>query len=248
MAETVVSFLLSQLSTLFLEEGRLSGRLGKDIQEIKAELGYMRAFLRVAETKQEDDPRLQEWIRQVREAAYDTEDVLDEFMLRFDCTRRPDGYIGAFRRIFATMKNLRARHRIASEIQQIKKRTAAIFERQQRYKFEYGITDQTSEGYDAPNNNISWQINRDEALLVEEAKLVDIDGPKRLLISQLLDSDSQLKVVSVLGMGGLGKTTLIRRVYEDAEIRREFELRAWVTVSQTVCPVEELIKDLIEQF
>lgn len=246
MAETVVSFLLTQLSTFLLEEGRLSGGLRKDIQDIKAELGYMRAFLRVAEAKEENDPRLQEWIRQVREIAYDTEDVLEEFILRFHNNRGPDRYICSF---FTSVKNLRARHRIASEVQQIKKRTAAISERHQRYKFEYGSIDQTSEEYAVPNSiSISWRNNRDEALLVEEAKLVGIHGPKKLLISQLLDSDSQLKVVSVLGMGGLGKTTLVKRVYENREIKREFKLRAWVTVSQTVRQVEELIKDLIEQF
>ncbi|XP_027157299.1 disease resistance protein RPM1-like [Coffea eugenioides] len=96
-------------------------------------------------------------------------------------------------------------------------------------------------------NNTTWRYSRDDALLVEEAKLVGIDQPKKHLISQLLQGDDyQLKVVSVVGMGGLGKTTLVKRVHEDPEVRRHFPVRAWVTVSQT-CDFQYLLKDLIRQ-
>ncbi|CDP21812.1 unnamed protein product, partial [Coffea canephora] len=234
MAETVLSFVLRQLSTFLHEEGRLLGGLRQEVQFIKDELGHMRAFLREAEAKEEDaQPRLQEWIKQVREAAYDTEDILDEFVVRF--ARHPaTGFYGSVRRIFSSIKNLRARHRVASEIQGIKSRIKSISEAHQRYQSEYV-------------NNTTWRYSRDDALLVEEAKLVGIDQRKNHLISELLEGDDhQLKVVSVVGMGGLGKTTLVKKVHEDPEVRRHFPVRAWVTVSET-CDFQFLLKDLIRQ-
>ncbi|XP_019191984.1 PREDICTED: putative late blight resistance protein homolog R1B-17 [Ipomoea nil] len=42
----------------------------------------------------------------------------------------------------------------------------------------------------------------------------------------------QLQVISVVGMGGIGKTTLIKKVFEDATIATHFDVRAWATVSQ----------------
>ncbi|XP_019155084.1 PREDICTED: putative disease resistance protein At1g50180 [Ipomoea nil] len=42
------------------------------------------------------------------------------------------------------------------------------------------------------------------------------------------------KVISILGMGGIGKTTLTKRVYEDPQVISHFDLRAWATVSQEV--------------
>nr|XP_027081708.1 disease resistance protein RPM1-like [Coffea arabica] len=246
MAETVLSFVLRQLSTFLHEEGRLLGGLRQEVQFIKDELGHMRAFLREAEAKEEDaQPRLQEWIKQVREAAYDTEDILDEFVARF--ARHPaTGFYGSVRRIFSSIKNLRARHRVASEIQSIKSRIKSISEAHQRYQSEYGISAQASDSLSAVNNT-TWRYSRDDALLVEEAKLVRIEQPKKHLISQLLQGDDyQLKVVSVVGMGGLGKTTLVKKVHEDLEVRRHFPVRAWVTVSQT-CDFQYLLKDLIRQ-
>ncbi|CAL5359418.1 unnamed protein product [Camellia sinensis] len=83
-----------------------------------------------------------------------------------------------------------------------------------------------------------------DALLLEEAELVGTDKPKQL-INWLLDGDSPLKVISVEGMGGLGKTTLVKKVYDDKKVKRHFQNHAWITVSQF--KIEELLKDLIQQ-
>ncbi|XP_027181944.1 disease resistance protein RPM1-like [Coffea eugenioides] len=246
MALTILSSVLNQLSILLREEGQLLGGLRQEVELIRDELGHMRAFLRVAETKEEDaDPGLQEWIKQVREAAYDTEDVLNEFVSRF-ARHRATGFHGSVRRIFNSIKTLRARHKVAAQIQSIKARVKFISEGHRRYQLEFGVTTQAAESL-ATVNNTTWRYSRDDALLVEEAELIGIDNPRQQLISQLLEGDdSQLKVVSVVGMGGLGKTTLVKIVHEDLDIRRHFPVRAFVTVSQT-CNIQELLKDLILQ-
>nr|XP_027084267.1 disease resistance protein RPM1-like [Coffea arabica] len=234
------------LSILLREEGQLLGGLRQEVEFIGDELGHMRAFLRVAETKEEGaDPRLQEWIKQVRGAAYDIEDVLDEFVARF--ARHPaTGFHGSVRTIFNSIKTLRARHNVAEQLQSIKSRVKNISEGHRRYQSEFGVTIQAAESLAAVNNS-TWRYSRDDALLVEEAELVGIDNPRQQLISQLLEGDdSQLKVVSVVGMGGLGKTTLVKKVHEDLDVRRHFPVRAFVTVSQT-CNFQELLKDLTRQ-
>ncbi|CAL5441061.1 unnamed protein product [Camellia sinensis] len=92
--------------------------------------------------------------------------------------------------------------------------------------------------------NNAWYDRQGDALLLEEAELVGTDKPKQL-INWLLDGDSPLKVISVGGMGGLGKTTLVKKIYEDKKVKRHFQNHAWITVSQF--KIEELLKDLIQQ-
>ncbi|KAK2993706.1 hypothetical protein RJ640_027058 [Escallonia rubra] len=195
----------------------------------------MRAFLSVADAKEERDPLLQVWIKQVREVAYDTEDILDEFILRL-ANNNSDGFFGSLNRITWCVKKIKARHQIASKIHRIRPRIDNIFQ-------DYGRFDH---GSSSTVINNSWLDRRWDALLIEEAELVGIEQPKRQLISWLVNDDSGLKVVSVAGMGGSGKTTLVKKVYEDTKVKTHFQSHVWITVSQSF-KIEELLKHIIQQ-
>ncbi|CDP21624.1 unnamed protein product, partial [Coffea canephora] len=241
MAESVVGFLINQLSTLLSQEITLLGGLKSDVQFIKDELESMKAFLREAEAK-EDNSQLQVWLKQVREVAYDTEDVLDDFTFRF-ARGYKDGFYGKAGKIYNSIKNLKARHQISSEIKAIKARVGAISERYQRYQSQYGTQER---GFSSSRQANADFDSRAQSLFIEEARLVGIDKPKADLISEILVDHSQLKVVSVVGMGGLGKTTLVKKVYDDAAVKKQFQSHAWITVSQTF-QFSDIIKNLIQQ-
>ncbi|XP_027152149.1 disease resistance protein RPM1-like [Coffea eugenioides] len=242
MAESVVRFLINQLSTLLSQEITLLGELKSDVQFIKDELSSMKAFLREAEAKEDNDSQLQEWLKQVREVAYDTEDVLDDFICRF-ARGYMDGFCGKFGKIYNSIKNLKARHQISLETKDIKARVGKISARHQRYQSLYGTRER---GFSS-----SRQVNADfdihaQSLFIEEAPLVGIDKPKAELISKILEDHSQLRVVSVVGMGGLEKTTLVKKVYDDAAVKKQFQNHAWITVSQNF-QFSDIIKNLIQQ-
>ncbi|KAI7980241.1 Disease resistance protein RPM1 [Camellia lanceoleosa] len=245
MAESAVTFLLRKLGSLIEEELKSLGRVKGEIVFIRDELQSMSAFLRVADAIEDTDPEIQAWVKQVRDVALDTDDVLDEFMLRFARHRHHRGFYGSVCKIYYQIKNMKARRQISSDIQDIKARVIDIAERRQRYGYKFSSTSEQASSSNVANNG-GWYDRRGDALLLEEADLVGIDKPKQQLIDWVLDGDSRLKVISVVGMGGLGKTTLIKKVYDDLEVKRQFQTHAWITVSQSF-NIEEILTSLIQQ-
>ncbi|XP_058202759.1 disease resistance protein RPM1-like [Rhododendron vialii] len=220
MAEGAVFQLLSNFAPYLREELNLLSGVREDIEYIRAEFERMTHFLRVTDAIEDRDLKIKVWVKQVREAAYDTADALDMYML---CLRHHHStkFCQFVRKVSFFIMTLKARHQIAPEVKGIKSKIINISEGYQRYSDIYGKIEQ---GSSSTHSDTAW--------------------PKSLLINWLVDEDPRLKVLFVAGMGGLGKTTLTKKVYNDATVKRHFENHAWITVSESF-KVAELLKDLI---
>lgn len=69
------------------------------------------------------------------------------------------------------------------------------------------------------------------SLIIDESKFYGRDGDKEKIIQILQSPKTIMSVISILGMGGLGKTTLAQLVFNDKGVKDHFELKAWVCVS-----------------
>ncbi|XP_031113155.1 disease resistance protein RPM1-like [Ipomoea triloba] len=242
MAECAVVFVLDKITVLLEAKVVMLHGLKHEIEYIKDELERVIAFLGVADTVEDGDAEIKVWVKQVRDVAYDIEDAIDEFML-LPAGHQSSIFCGFLWRFFFSIRNLKPRRKIAYEIQGIKSRVRSIAEGHHRYRYRYNVPEQvssTSHAYEIANDR------RSDALLLEEDEIVGIESPRKELISLLLKEDPTLKVISVVGMGGSGKTTLVKKVYDDAAVKKHFQSHAWITVSQTF-KVEEVLKDMIQQ-
>nr|GMC87153.1 disease resistance protein RPM1-like [Ipomoea batatas] len=239
MAEAAVRFLSNQLSAIIREEWSLLAGIRNDAEDIKIALDRLTAALRVADEREEIDHEVKAWVKIVRELAYDAEDVLDEFLFRFGGGRIGGGFYTKINNIYTSLKNLRTRRRLALALRRIK----AKINENSRYQPSLP----TSTTGTVHNRNNQLHDGRVGALFQEDSDLVGFENSKQSLIKLLLGAvDDDLRVHSVVGMGGLGKTTLVKKAYDDAQVTKHFQRRVWVTVSETF-KIEELLKDVIKQ-
>uniref|UniRef100_A0ACD5XGX7 Uncharacterized protein n=2 Tax=Avena sativa TaxID=4498 RepID=A0ACD5XGX7_AVESA len=216
----VMKPLLSKLSKLLEEEyAKLKG-VRREVESTRAEMRSMKAALEALAEAEQLDPEMIEWRDEVRELSFDMEDCVDDFMARADS--KQDGQKGFLKGFFDKLKKLKPRHEIAGEIKELKARAIEASERHKRYRLDRSTPGSTTCDIDP----------RLHALYVEVGKLVGIEGPKKHIIDWFKDEgpSTQLRVVSIVGPGGLGKTTLGNAVFQT--IKEEFSCKAFVSVSR----------------
>ncbi|XP_028093908.1 disease resistance protein RPM1-like [Camellia sinensis] len=159
--------------------------------------------------------------------------------------RHGPGFHGFLRKVSWFIKTLKARHQIASEVQRMKSRVINISKGHQRYHDRYGTLEQGLSSR-STGLNIACHDYRGDTLLLDESELVGINKPKSQLIRWLVHEDPRLKVFSVSGMGRLGKTTLVKKVFDDAVVKNHFQIHVWIIVFESF-KIEVLLKDIIKQ-
>jgi ATPase subunit of ABC transporter with duplicated ATPase domains len=235
----VMASVISKLTALLAEEYTKLKGVRRQVEFMKDELSSMNALLhRLAEVDCDLDVQKKEWRNQVREMSYDIEDCIDDFMKNLGQTDMAKAG-GLVQSLVQQLKALRARHQISSQIQGLKARVEDASKRRMRYTLD----ERTFEP------SISRAIDpRLPSLYAESDGLVGIDKPRDQLIKWLMEgvdpSVQQLKVISIVGPGGLGKTTLANEVYRKLE--GKFQCRAFVSLSQQP-DVKKILRSILSQ-
>ncbi|CAD6273176.1 unnamed protein product [Miscanthus lutarioriparius] len=197
----------------------------RDIEFLRRELTDMNAALEKLADMEKLDAQTKVWRDNVREMAYDIEDSIDIFMLKLG-QEDDDDNIGLFRRIVGKVRELRLHYQFGDKIQELRARVEEQSQSRERYRIDGSISESRVVEVDP----------RLPALFEDAKRLVGVDGPREEIIQRLMGEDDRhcsrrFEVLSIIGFGGLGKTTLANQVY--SKIKNEFECTAFVTVSRT---------------
>ncbi|XP_057457269.1 disease resistance protein RPM1-like [Lotus japonicus] len=243
MAEAAISFALGQVLQLLKEKGALLKGVHKEFADMKNELESIVAFLKDADRKAADEGSskdgIQTWVKQLRELSFRIEDVIAECNIYVAQGTHQVGFKNFIQKISHMITTVKPLLQIASEIQDIKESVRVIKERSERYNFHYSLEHGSRSG--------RWHDPRMVSLFIEEAEVVGFEGPRNQLVDWLVDGSAARTVISVVGMGGLGKTTLAKNVFDNQKVKGHFDTRAIITVSQTYT-VEALLRNVLKQF
>jgi disease resistance protein RPM1 len=227
MIETVVSLVINELVQLIVHESKLLRGVHSEVVDIRDELESIQCFLKDVDTSDPQDG-FKTWVKQVREVAYHIEDVIDEYILHVAHRRHQQSFITFLHKIGHLLRKLKPCHDIATKIQDIKISVCEIKERSERYGFS-----SSKKGSGSSAANVTWHDPRVGSLFIEEDEVEGIESMRDELVSWLVGGASKRSVISVVGMGGIGKTTLAKKVYENESVKGHFDYRVWITVSQS---------------
>ncbi|XP_058079820.1 putative disease resistance protein RGA3 [Magnolia sinica] len=244
MAEAVVSgflqLVIEKLASPILEQCELLWGLHKEMENLRSKLSTIQAVLEDAEEQLVKSKALQNWLGKLKYVVYDADDILDEFTIeaKVEAKRRKveigDCITKAFNFI-SSSNPLVSRSNMVDKIKEIEQRLDAIAEERSKFHLRGGERVLDIKGREPTDS------------FVIESDVYGREKDKRRVMELLVNEDyiENVMVIPIVGMGGLGKTTVAQLVYNDARVERHFDLRMWVCVSDDF-DVPRLTKAILE--
>ncbi|XP_019081088.1 putative disease resistance protein At1g50180 [Vitis vinifera] len=238
MAESSVSYLVQKLYDLVSQEASLFGAVEGEVRQLRDELEWIRLSLEYADEKRRYDKRFKLWVNQVRDAAFDAEDVIDEFMFKVERKRQQTlnnlKFLKFLPACLGLVDKLLLAHELSDRITEINTKLEKILVNRKRYSIEYPTASEAGSSSEPWSYSNQMVAARKEKRLptVEETGVVGMKNDVEAVKEKLLEGAMERVVVAIWGMGGLGKTTLAKKVYNHSDVQNHFSCRALVYVSQ----------------
>ncbi|XP_030925031.1 putative disease resistance protein RGA4 [Quercus lobata] len=229
MAETILIVgaeeIIGKLISVATEQISLAWGFEGELTKLRDSLTTIQAVLADAERRQGSEEFVKLWLRRLKDVAYDADYVLGE--LDYEILRRKVEIRNQMKRkvcfFFSFSNPIVFRLKMANKIKTIHESLKEINDKAN----SYGLARASP-----VIANPEIIPNRETDSSLDPSEVVGRGD----YVSEIVDlltgaTKEQLSVVSIVGMAGMGKTTLAKQVYNDERVKRHFDRTIWVCVS-----------------
>ncbi|XP_065044249.1 putative disease resistance protein RGA1 [Musa acuminata AAA Group] len=242
-AQGFIQALLDKASDSAVQQLAKRGGLQDDLRKLQTILYTTSVMVDTADMRYEKNPNLRKLMKQLKDAAYDAEDLLDELECQALKQKIQHGGEQASD-LFSVAFNMSG-YDAGTKLREIQGNLSEITANMKNTMELLNLHD--------PGRRSNMKLPcRETSSFLTETRVYGRDRELEKVVELLSTSVEKsgpdinnLSVLPLLGIGGIGKTTLAQFVYNDATVRKHFELKIWVCVSDSF-DVKRLTKEIIE--
>ncbi|XP_017241928.1 putative disease resistance protein RGA4 isoform X1 [Daucus carota subsp. sativus] len=217
----LASGLVFKLVSLAAEEVIQAWNLQENLVMLRERLETIDALLSDADSKKLNMSAVQSWFNKLEDVAREADAFMDE--LAYEVTRRKVENRGMLGHFFSTKNSVLYRSKVAHKIKSIHTSFDNIFQLARDLGLQ-PVAQLTT--------TVQPREMRNTPPFEYESLIVGRDDEISFLVDAVCTNHAEdLPVIAVMGMGGQGKTTLARMVYNSDVVTDTFKKRMWVTVS-----------------
>ncbi|KAJ8900193.1 hypothetical protein K2173_024833 [Erythroxylum novogranatense] len=214
-----------------------------ELKKLDNTVSAIQAVLLDAEHRQTQDLQIKDWLRKLQDVVYDADDLLDDFYAEALMRKLKSGnkITKQVRLFFSRSNRIVYGYKMGRKIKEVRERLDDIATDSQKFHLVRRLVPETP------------LLTRPQTYsFVGEEEVIGRDNDKNAILSLLLyyNTSQNVLIIPIVGIGGLGKTTLAQFVYNDERVKNHFELKLWVCVSDPFdvkLVIEKILKSLTDR-
>ncbi|CAO2142900.1 unnamed protein product [Urochloa humidicola] len=214
LTSAIVGIAKDKLASAIKEPASLLWNFGDDLEEMYSALEYISAALQDAERRSVREKVVLVWLNRLKDAAWYISDMLEDYQVV--TAKKP--------RVLSYLTVARKKIDVANKMKSMREELRKINKEFRDFNFTQGcIRTSVEPRYDV----------RETTYLLPENPIIGRNGEKQEIIKLLSASanNDETVIISIYGLGGMGKSTLAQLVYNDAQFKK-YDHRIWVYVSR----------------
>ncbi|GAV57497.1 LRR_1 domain-containing protein/NB-ARC domain-containing protein [Cephalotus follicularis] len=235
VVKPIVDNTIKVIGSLIKEEYHMVHGVKAELRNLSDKLSTIQSVLIDAEEKQLDDPPVRDWLGKLKDAADDAEDILDTFATEASVWKlkpKANKFLPT-----NTPSKISFKSSVAHMIKQISARLDVIAKEKDGFHLNIKVDAERSKNHP----QAGWYVDTSTVV----GREADHERMINLLLSNEFDKEDDVSLIPIIGMGGLGKTTLAQFVFNDERVKDHFESRMWVSVNVDF-NLERIIREMIE--